>query len=240
MISPVFLKKSLVFPILVFSSISLHCYLRRLSYLSLLFSGTLHSVGFIFPFLPCILLLFFPQLFVESPWTNTLPSCISFSLGWFWSLPPAQCYNLPSIVLQALCLPYVITWIYLSPPLYNHKGFDLGHSWMVSGFPYFLQFKPEFCDKEFMIWATISPRSCFCWLYRASLSLAAKNIICLISILAIWWCPCVESSLVLLEKGVCYGQCVLLTKFCWPLSCFILYSKAKLSCYSGCLLTSYF
>ena len=28
-------------------------HLRRPSYLSLLFSGTLHSVGYIFPFLPC-------------------------------------------------------------------------------------------------------------------------------------------------------------------------------------------
>ena len=51
-----------------------------------------------------------------------------------------------------------------------------------------------------MIWATVSSQSCFCWLYRASLSLAAKNIINLISVLTIWWCPCVESSLVLLEE----------------------------------------
>ena len=35
----------------------------------------------------------------------------------------------------------------------------------------------------------------FCWLYRASLSLASKNIINLTSVLTIWWCPCVESSL---------------------------------------------
>ena len=32
-----------------------------------------------------------------------------------------------------------------------------------------------------MIWATVSSRSCFCWLYRAFPSLAAKNIINLIS-----------------------------------------------------------
>ena len=30
--------------------------------------------------------------------------------------------------------------------------------------------------------------------------------------LTIWWCPCVESSLVLLEEGVCYDQCILLGK----------------------------
>ena len=34
-----------------------------------------------------------------------------------------------------------------------------------------------------MIWATVSSRSCFCWLYRASPSLAAKDIINLISVL---------------------------------------------------------
>ena len=27
--------------------------------------------------------------------------------------------------------------------------------------------------------------------------------------LTIWWCPCVESSLVLLEEGICYDQCIL-------------------------------
>ena len=91
-----------------------------------------------------------------------------------------------------------------------------------------------------MIWAPVSPRSCFYWLYRASPSLAAKIIINLISVLAIWWCSCVESSLVLLKEGVCYGQCILLAKFYSPLPCFILYSKAKFAFYSTCFLNSYF
>ena len=91
-----------------------------------------------------------------------------------------------------------------------------------------------------MIWATVSSWSYFCWLYRASPSLAAKNIINLISVLTIWWCPCVESSLVLLEDGVCYDQCVLLAKLYYLLPCFILYSKAKFACYSRCILTFYF
>ena len=56
----------------------------------------------------------------------------------------------------------------------------------------------EFGNKKFMIWATVSSQSCFCWLYRVSPSLSAKNIISLISVLAIWWCPCVESSSLLL------------------------------------------
>ena len=42
-----------------------------------------------------------------------------------------------------------------------------------------------------MIWATVSSWSCFCWPFRASPSLAAKNIINLISVSTIWWCPCV-------------------------------------------------
>ena len=80
--------------------------------------------------------------------------------------------------------------------------------------PYFLQFKSEFCNKEFMIWATVSSRSCFCWLYRASSSSAAENIINLISVLTIWWCSCVESSFVLLKEGVFYDQYVLFAKVC--------------------------
>ena len=91
-----------------------------------------------------------------------------------------------------------------------------------------------------MIWATVSSWSCFCRLHRASPSLVAKNIINLILVLTIWWCPCVESCVVLLEEGVCCDQCVLLAELCQPLACFILYSKAKLACYSRCFLTSYF
>jgi len=82
---------------------------------------------------------------------------ISFFWGWFWLLPPVQCYKPPSIVLQALLS--LIPWIYLSLPLYNHKGFD-----GPSDFLYVLQFKSDFCNKEFMVWTTVSSWSCFCWL----------------------------------------------------------------------------
>ena len=57
--------------------------LRRTSYLSLLFSVTLHPVEYIFPFLLCLLLLFFPQLFVKLPQTITLSFCISLEWGRF-------------------------------------------------------------------------------------------------------------------------------------------------------------
>ena len=91
-----------------------------------------------------------------------------------------------------------------------------------------------------MVWATVSYQSWFCWLYRAFLSLGAKNIINLISALTIWWCPYVELSFLLLKETVSYDQCILLAKLCQPLTCFVLYSKAKFSCYSRYLLTSYF
>ena len=48
-VSPIFLKRSLVFPILLLFSIFLHC-LNKTLYPSLLFSGTLHLVGISFPF----------------------------------------------------------------------------------------------------------------------------------------------------------------------------------------------
>ena len=91
-----------------------------------------------------------------------------------------------------------------------------------------------------MIWATVTSWSCFCWLYRASPSLAARNIISLILALVIWWCSCIESSLVMLEKGVWYDDWVLFAKLCYPFPYFVLYSKVKVACYSRYLLTSYF
>ena len=85
LVSLVFLKRSLVFPNLLFSSISLHSSLRK-AYLSLLFFGTLHSDAYIFPFLLCFSLLFFSQLFVRPPQTAILLFCISLPWGWSWSL----------------------------------------------------------------------------------------------------------------------------------------------------------
>ena len=65
LLSIIFLKRSLVYPILLFSSISLHWSLRK-AFLSLLaILSTLHSNGYIFPFLLCFLLLFFSQLFAR-------------------------------------------------------------------------------------------------------------------------------------------------------------------------------
>ena len=65
---------------------------RRLSYLFLLFFGTLHSDAYIFPLLLCFSLLFFSQLFVRPSQTAILLFCISFPWGWSWSLSPVQCH----------------------------------------------------------------------------------------------------------------------------------------------------
>ena len=58
--------------------------LISLPYLSMLFSGTLHSVGYIFPFPICLLILFFAQLFVKPPQTTTLPSSFGGIAFLFW------------------------------------------------------------------------------------------------------------------------------------------------------------
>ena len=111
LVYPIFLKRFLVFSILLFSSISLHCslkqslrLLKRLAHLSLCayFFGILHSAEYIFPFILCLSLLFLSQLFVRPPQIAILPFCISFSGGWFWSLPPVQCSEPLSIVLQTV------------------------------------------------------------------------------------------------------------------------------------------
>ena len=131
LVSLIFLKRSIVFHILLFSSISLHWSLRKafLSLLASLWNSAFN--GYIFPFLLCFSLPFFSQLFIRPPQTATVLFCISFSWGWSWFLSPVQCHKPPSILHQTLCLSDLVPYIYFSLPLYSHKGFDLGHIWMV-------------------------------------------------------------------------------------------------------------
>ena len=123
--------------------------------------------------------------------------------GWMSSL----------ILWTRVCMNSGIWWWTGRPGLLQFIGSPrVGHDWATelnwteqsSGFPYFLHFKSEFGNKE--------PMSCFCWLYRASLSLAAKHIISLISVLTIWWCPCIQSPFIFLEECFCYDQCILFVK----------------------------
>ena len=66
----------------------------RLSYLSLLFLGTVHSNVCIFPFLLCLSRLFFSQLFIRPPQTITLPFCIFFLWDDFGHHVPYNVMNL--------------------------------------------------------------------------------------------------------------------------------------------------
>ena len=58
------------------------------------------DISFLFSF------LFYSQLFVKPSQTTILPFWISFPWGWSWSLPPVQCHEPPSIVLQALFIRF--------------------------------------------------------------------------------------------------------------------------------------
>ena len=81
LVSLIFLKRSLVFPILLFIYI-FFCidHLGRLSYFYLLFFGTLHSDEYIFPFLFFLLLLLFSADYKVSS-NNHLSFLHFFSLG---------------------------------------------------------------------------------------------------------------------------------------------------------------
>ena len=173
LISPVFLDRSLVFPILLFSSSPLHFSFKAfLSFLFILWNSASSWVYLSLSPLP------FTSLFSSA-------ICKVFSNNHFAFL---HLFFLGMVLITASCtvlqtashsssgaLSDLIPWTYSSPPLYNHKGFDLGLAEWPCGFPYFLQLGPKFCHMEVMIWATVSSRYCFYWLYRVSPSLAAKN-----------------------------------------------------------------
>ena len=134
-------------------------HLRRPSYLSVLFSGIPHSFGCIFPFLPCFSL--FSSAICKASSDNHFAFLHFFFFGMV--LVTASCTMLWTSVhsLQALCLPNLNLRTCSSPPLYNHRDLIQVICEWRRAFPYFLQFKPEFCNKEFKIWATVSSRSCF-------------------------------------------------------------------------------
>ena len=100
LVSPIFLKRSLVFPILLFSSISLHQLFRKafLSLFAILCNSAFRWVYPSFPSLPFTSLLFAAIFKVSLD--NYFAFCIPW--GWFWSLPPVQCHEPPSTALQVL------------------------------------------------------------------------------------------------------------------------------------------
>ena len=95
-----------------------------LSLLAILWKSAFKWVYLPFAPLPLASLLFSAVCKVSSD--NHFAFLPFFFWGWSWSLPLTWCHKPPSI-----CLSNLIPWIYLSLLLYNHKGFDLGHTWMV-------------------------------------------------------------------------------------------------------------
>ena len=116
LLSLIFLKRSNFIVFLY----SLHYSLKILSYLSLLFFGTLYSYWCTFACLLCLSLSFFIQLFARPPQKIILPFCISFSWGWFWSPPTLQWHKPLSIVLQALYQIYSLNLF-----LFSHYGIHI-------------------------------------------------------------------------------------------------------------------
>ena len=113
-----FLKIPLVFPILLFSSISLHCSLNKafLFILAILWNCVFSWVYF--PYLLCILLLFFSQRKTSSD--NHFTFLHFFFLGMV--LVTTSCTMLwTSVHSSSGTLSNLIPWIYLSLSLYNHK-----------------------------------------------------------------------------------------------------------------------
>ena len=115
LVSLIFLKRSLIFPILLFSSTSLHWSLRKAFYLSLLFFGTLHSHGYIFPF--PIIFCFSKEHYrilkhfrhvpnFAIPWTVALqaPLSMGFPRQEYWSgLPFPPPGDLPNPAIKPTC-----------------------------------------------------------------------------------------------------------------------------------------
>ena len=152
----IFLKRSLVFPILIvvlyfFTLITEEGFLISAC---ILWNSAFKWVYLFFSPLPFASLLF--SAIYKASSDNHFAFLHFFFLGMVLITASCTCHELPTIVLQALCLSDLIPWIYLSLPLYNRKGFDLGHEWS-SRFPYFLQFKSEFGNKGFMTWASQLP-----------------------------------------------------------------------------------
>ena len=94
LVSLIFLQRSLVFPILLFSSISLHWSMRK-AFLSLL--AILWNSAFKWVYLSFSTLLFTSLLF-----TAICKASSDSYFAWSLFLSPVQCHEPPSIVHQAL------------------------------------------------------------------------------------------------------------------------------------------
>ena len=130
LVSLIFWKTSLVNPVLLFFSISLHWSPRKafISVLAIFWNSAFRWVYLSFSPLPLTSLLF--SAICKTSWDNHFYFLHIFFLEMV--LIPASCtMSRTSVLSSSDTLSDLIPWIYLSLPLYNCKGFDLGHFWMV-------------------------------------------------------------------------------------------------------------
>ena len=131
LVSLIFLKRSLVFPILLFSSISLHWSLRKgfFSLLTILWNSAFKWVYLSSSPLPFTSLLF--TAICKASSDNHFAFLHFFSLGVV--LIPASCTMSRTSVHSSsgtLSIRYNALNLFVTPTV-NHKVFDLGHTWMV-------------------------------------------------------------------------------------------------------------
>ena len=127
LVSLMFLKRSIVFPILLFSFISLHWSLKKafLSLLSILWNYASKWVYLSFSALP-----FMPLLFIAICKASSNNYFTLLFLG--YGLDHCLLYNVMNLHPYSSCtLSDLIPWVCLPLPLYNCKWFDLGHTQMV-------------------------------------------------------------------------------------------------------------
>ena len=133
---PIFLKRSLLFPLL-FASIIKHCSLKKvfLSFLAILWNSVFNWMYLS----PSLLLC--PSLrsssICKAPQLTTLPSCFSFSLGWFCSPPPVQYYRPLSTVHRSSGILLTRSSPLNLRYLYCEFKWDLNHTWLAYCFSQF-------------------------------------------------------------------------------------------------------
>ena len=181
-----FLQRSLFFPILLFSSISLHWSLRKafLSLFAILWNSAFR----------CLYLSFSPELFPALLFTTICKASPDSPFA-FWHF-----FSMVMVLIPVSCTMSRIsvhtsagTLSFRSSPFKSISHFHciIKRDWIYiitewsSGFPYFLQCKSEFGNKELIIRDTVSSQSCFADCIELLHFLAAK-----ILVLTTWWCPC--------------------------------------------------
>ena len=168
LVSLIFLNILLVFPILLFPSVSLHWLPRKafLFLLAILWNSVFRWVYLSFS--PLILATLLFSAICKASSDNHFAFLLFFFLGMILittscTMSRTSIYSSSGIVSIISSLEYICHF----HCIIIRELISVMPEWS-SGFAYFLQFKSEFGGKEFMIWATVSSRSCFCWLYRAS------------------------------------------------------------------------